>query len=179
MASLGGLRLPPTVLRRGPGRTQRKSWPSTIFGKRAMAALVRRTAMGHTTITSGFLPSRRTIFGHRPKLPAVTSSGKHANLRSRKRSSSVGMRDSRLRLGQFGIRIRSAAAVLHCRLCDRSSQRSKWEWWRPSARPGPRLTWSVSNTLGIGSHGACAGLIAGNRLRIAITSSSLICRKSR
>jgi Raf kinase inhibitor-like YbhB/YbcL family protein len=40
------------------------------------------------------LPSRRTFFGQSPMRPALTLSERRASMRSRKRSSSVGMSDS-------------------------------------------------------------------------------------
>src|ERR1700737_3768943 len=59
-----------------------------------MAARVHLMAMGLIIIASGCLPSRRIIFGQRPMRPALILSGRHATARSRKRSLSVGTRDS-------------------------------------------------------------------------------------
>ena len=90
----------PTIFRRQsrnllsvPRRTRTSSRRLTIFANWGMAARVRTMAMNLTTTTSGCSRSRPSIFRQRPMRPALRSSERHASTPSRRRPSSVGMRD--------------------------------------------------------------------------------------
>jgi hypothetical protein len=97
VSSLGGLRY--SADDNGACGRRRAEHQNEAGGQRfsesgLTAARVHLMAMGLIIITSGCLPSRRTIFGQSPMRPALTLSERRASMRSRKRSSSVGMSDS-------------------------------------------------------------------------------------